>query len=237
MHKILLYAGLLFLNLSVYAQDIKSICKNINELNNTVLEGHISKTSAKEQFKALMATLDKLVNHHNADHSWVFPLQGYRAGAIGGVRGNGYSDKGYNYFDGNKHAAHPAHDIFIRDKNQDGLDDKTQQPVNVLAMADGVVLACCNKWDNNSALRGGRYIWIYHPQLNMISYYAHNRAIFVVPGDMVKQAQKIAEVGRTGFNAFKKRSPTHLHFGTYRLQAGLPVPFNGYIELTKAQTK
>jgi len=165
---------------------------------------------------------------------WTFPLQGYKANAIGGVKGNGYSDIGYNFFDGNKHLAHPAHDIFVRDKNQDGIDDKTLQVINVLAVADGIVLACSNQWENTSNLRGGRYIWLYHPQLNMISYYAHNRKLFVKPGDEIKQGDKIAEVGRTGFNAFKNRSPTHLHFGAYKLDTDLPVAFNCYNELLKA---
>ncbi|MES2269229.1 MAG: M23 family metallopeptidase [Bacteroidota bacterium] len=230
----LAFIALLIVSNYACAQNTKTICVKINELNNSILIGRIKKQDAIAPFKALMASLRQSVSLAKSGN-WTFPLQGYAAAAIGGVRGNGYSDKGYNYFDGNKHAAHPAHDIFINDKNQDGIDDKTQQPVNVLTIADGVVIACSNEWDEHSDLRGGRYIWIYHPQLNMISYYAHNRAIFVTPGDVLKQGQKIAEVGRTGFNAFKKRSPTHLHFGTYSLQTGLPLPFNGYKELIKAQ--
>jgi len=219
------------------AQDIRSICIKINTLNNSILSGSIKKRDAIVSFKILMAELDRQVVNIQTDNTLIFPLKGYKASAIGGVHGNGYSDIGYSYFDGNKHLAHPAHDIFIRDKDQDGIDDKTGQPVDVLSVADGVVLACRNQWDVQSDLRGGRYIWIYHPQLNMITYYAHNREILVTPGDVVKQGQKIAEVGRTGFNAFKKRSPTHLHFGTYRLQGGVPLPFNPYSQLTKAQTK
>ena len=170
------------------------------------------------------------------DHNttWLFPLQGYNYKAIGGTNGNGYSDKGYHFLDGNKHLAHPAHDIFIKDKNQDGLDDHTNQAVNVLAINNGIVVACTNEWDNASSLRGGRYIWIYNRSLGIITYYAHNREIFVKPGDVVKQGQKIAEVGRTGYNAYKKRSPTHLHFSAYNMVDGLPVPFNPYKQLTKA---
>jgi murein DD-endopeptidase MepM/ murein hydrolase activator NlpD len=219
------------------AQDIKTICQQINRLNDQVRDNQLTKTVAKNKFKELINGLDKFTKPPTTDLSWSFPLQGYKANAIGGAHGNGYSDKGYSYFDGNKHAAHPAHYIFINDRNQDVLDDKTSQPVNVLALADGIVIACCNEWNEHSVLRGGRYIWIYHPQLHIISYYAHNREIIIAPGDEVKQGQKIAEVGRTGFNAFKKRSPTHLHFGTYKLIDGLPVPFNCYSELLKAKTQ
>lgn len=237
MRKPLLLITFLLTGNMLFAQDVRQVCVKINVLNDNILLGNIKKRDAVMPFKSLMTELNSLIKGQQTDNTWVFPLQGYKSNAIGGVRGNGYSDKGYNYFDGNRHAAHPAHDIFIRDKNQDDMDDKTGQPVNVLAMADGMVLACRNNWDEKSDLRGGRYIWIYHPQLNIISYYAHNRDIFVKPGDEVKHGQKIAEVGRTGFNAFKKRSPTHLNFGTYHLQSGLPVPFNAYQQLIKAQTK
>ncbi|QKJ29149.1 M23 family metallopeptidase [Mucilaginibacter mali] len=237
MRKVLLLITVLLTANILFAQNIQSVCIKINELNDNILLGNIKKQQAIAPFKALMAELNRLIKTKQLDNAWVFPLQGYKPSAIGGTNGNGYSDRGYNYFDGNKHAAHPAHDIFIRDKNQDDIDDKTLQPVNVLAMADGIVLACRSNWDEKSDLRGGRYIWIYHPQLNIISYYAHNREIFVKPGDEVKGGQKIAEVGRTGFNAFKKRSPTHLHFGTYHLQNGLPIPFNAYNQLIKAQIK
>lgn len=215
---------------SVFAQDVSSVCDQLNNLNTFILLGSIKKAEASRQFNMLITQLKNIVPADNTS-SWIFPLQGCNYHAIGGTNGNGYSDKGYHYLDGNKHAAHPAHDIFISDRNQDCIDDKTHQPVNVVAVTDGVVIACVNEWDTASALRGGRYIWIFHPQLNIITYYAHNRAIFVKPGDMVKQGQKIAEVGRTGYNAYKKRSPTHLHFSSFHLIKGLPVPYNCYMQL------
>ena len=222
---------LLFAGIRSQAQDMVSLCQKINVLNDQILHNSIAKGTAKKEFKDLMAQLPKA---QSLKASWVFPLKGYKSSAIGGVNGNGYSDKGYSYFDGNKHVAHPAHDIFINDRDQDCLDDRTHQAVVVVTVADGIVLACTDEWNERSDLRGGRYIWIYHPALNLITYYAHNRAVIVKPGQQVKQGQQIAEVGRTGYNAFKKRSPTHLHFGSYHLVNGLPVPFNSYHLLTKA---
>jgi len=99
---------------------------------------------------------------------------------------------------------------------------------------NGIVIACTNEWEPASSLRGGKFIWIYHPAQNIITYYAHNQAIFVKPGDEVKQGQKIAEVGRTGYNAYKKRSPTHLHFSAFQIIDGLPVPYNCYLQLKTA---
>jgi hypothetical protein len=90
-------------------------------------------------------------------------------------------------------------------------------------------------------MRGGRYIWIYHPAR------ITSRVIFPImlitepslysPGDYVKQGQKIAEVGRTGLNAYKKRSPTHLHFSTFKLVDNIPVPFNSFKQLKTAIVK
>lgn len=225
---------LLLLILKSSAQDIRSVCIRINKLNNEILNGSIKKAQAAASFKALMVELQSYTSK-SQNSTWVFPLQGYNYHAIGGTNGNGYSDKGYHYLDGNKHAAHPAHDIFIIDKNQDCLDDRTHLPVPVLAVSDGIVIACSNEWNAGSSLRGGKFIWLYHPAQNIFTYYAHNREILVAPGDMVKQGQKIAEVGRTGFNAYKKRSPTHLHFSAFYIINGLPVPYNPYYQLTKAK--
>lgn len=234
----------LFLSATTFAQTDTAKYKNFNTFNNEVLKGHIKKQEAQK----VIAEFVKQVNADYAAHKpapastqWTFPLQGYNYRAAGGTNGNGYFDKGFNYMDGNKHGAHPAHDIFISDKNQDCIDDKTQQPVNVLAVAPGIVVASTNEWGPASDMRGGRYIWIYHPGTlptgGYFSYYAHNRAIFVHPGDFITQGQRIAEVGRTGLNAYKKRSPTHLHFSTFKLVDNIPVPFNSFKQLKAATTK
>ncbi|SEP22541.1 M23 family metallopeptidase [Mucilaginibacter sp. OK283] len=225
--------------------------KRFNALNSAILKGGVKKDAFVKQFDTLfhaMYTFDAMKStiiiplYHN---QWVFPLKGYKVNAIGG-NGDGYSDKGYHFLDGNKHTAHPAHDIFIRDKNQDCMDDYAKKPVDVLAVRGGWVVACSDTWDVNSNLRGGKYIWIYHPKDlsgrpeglkgGYFTYYAHNSAIFVKPGQEVKPGQKIAEVGRTGYNAYKKRSPTHLHFSAFRLVDDIPVPFNPYQQLKKAKT-
>jgi hypothetical protein len=230
--------------------------ERFSKFNSAVLKGNIKKDSAQKAFKELFHYINHwlfLRSQIDLANGWFFPLKGYNYHAIGG-NGDGYSDKGYRYLDGNKHGAHPAHDIFIADKNQDCIDDHTHKPVDVLAVDFGIVIACSNSWDTTSNLRGGKYIWIYHYQtttvttlknqtsspitssVGILTYYAHNNAIFVKPGDTVKPGQKIAEVGRTGYNAYKKRSPTHLHFSAFHLVDDLPVPFNPYQQLKKANT-
>jgi hypothetical protein len=228
--------------------------QRFNNFNNSVLNGNIKKPEAQKEFRQLLDHINHwLFIRSQVDllgDAWVFPLKGYNYHAIGG-NGDGYSDKGYRYLDGNKHGAHPAHDIFINDKNQDCIDDRSHKPVDVLAVDHGVVIACSDTWQTNSDMRGGKYIWIYHfdygyhpngykkthsYQTGTITYYAHNSKIFVHPGQEVKPGDKIAEVGRTGYNAYKKRSPTHLHFSAFKLVDGLPVPFNPYQQLKKAKT-
>ena len=237
MMKKLLPLIILFLLINIYANgqdDVRSICIKINGLNTRVLNGSIKRTEAAKEFKQLIGEIKGIMPIND---TWIFPLQGYKTSAIGGINGNGYSDEGYNYLDGNKHTAHPAHDIFINDKNQDALDDKTGKPVSVLAVDDGVIIACNNEWEPTSAMRGGKFIWVYHIPTGTISYYAHNQAIFVQPGDAVKRGQKIAEVGRTGFSAYKKRSPTHLHFSAFKLKDGFPVPYNPYQKLKQSEKR
>jgi murein DD-endopeptidase MepM/ murein hydrolase activator NlpD len=221
---------------TAYAQadSLKIDCNKFNDLNTAILNNTLSAKKARLQFKLLINNI-KAHSPVLIKSTWCFPLQGYSYTAVGGVRGNGYFDKGYNYFDGNKHTGHPAHDIFIHDKNQDCLDYRTKLPVAVLCVEDGVVIANCTTWDADSKLRGGKYIWIYHPQSNTLTYYAHNQQIFVKVGDVVKQSQKIADVGRTGFSAYKKRSPTHLHFSAFRLINNLPLAYNCYYQLVKAK--
>ncbi|MFD0765912.1 M23 family metallopeptidase [Mucilaginibacter lutimaris] len=242
MKKLLLLFIIVLFTIPAFAQDVTSTCNKINELNNRVLNGTVKRTDAAKQLKTALAELKGALYRAyfnrsqlaSANKPWTFPLKGYKSNAIGGTNGNGYNDRGYNYLDGNKHSAHPAHDIFIKDVNQDGIDDRTLKPVDVLAVADGIVVACANEWEPTSALRGGKFIWVYHPSSGIFSYYAHNRDIFVKPGDELKAGQKIAEVGRTGLNAYKKRSPTHLHFSAFKITNGLPVPFDPYKQLVNS---
>jgi murein DD-endopeptidase MepM/ murein hydrolase activator NlpD len=241
MRKIVLLVGILLIGILGYAQPIDRVeaCKKFNIFNTEVLNGRVKKEEAQKQFRDLIKQINMWITVRNElvenKTSWDFPLRGYNYHAIGG-NGDGYSDKGYDYLDGNKHTAHPAHDIFINDKNQDCVDDRTHKAVDVVAVDDGFVAACTNEWESTSNLRGGKFIWVYHPSNKYFTYYAHNQCILVKPGDNVRQGQKIAEVGRTGYNAYKKRSPTHLHFSAFKLVDGLPVPFNPYQQLKKAKT-
>ena len=216
-------------------------CIQFNELNTQIRDGLISQESAKDKIKELMPQLKEYFKQQGGIEStsedWVFPLKGYGSSSIGGVNGSGYNARDYNYFDGNKHGGHPAHDIFIHDHNQDCLDDNTGEPVNVLSVCNGIVISCEPDWQTDSDLRGGKYIYILDPSDDGIFYYAHNSEIYVKPGDLVKAGDVIAHVGRTGLSAYKKRSPTHLHLMYLQVEDGYPKPKNIYQELCNMKTK
>ena len=158
-----------------------------------------------------------------------FPLTGYFIKDVGGKNGDGYKPKGYRFLDGNRHQGHPAQDIFVRDRDQDGLDDLTRRPVDVMAVAEGIVLSAFTHWNKEAPcreIRGGNYVWIYHPALEAFSYYAHLEKVFVGPEKRVQGGRAIAMLGRSGKNASLPRSPTHLHL--MLLSSRTMEPINPY---------
>lgn len=214
--------------------------KDLSSLNTRIRDGKIRKEEALALIKKYLPLIDTYYyGQGGKDHpksDWIFPLKGYTSANIGGTNGSGYIDDGYSYFDGNKHKGHPAHDIFIHDSNQDCLDDRTKEPVNVLSLTGGIVIAVETNWESASNQRGGNYIWIYDPGMKSLFYYAHNKTVLVKPGMIIKPGDVIATVGRTGSNACKKRSPTHLHVMQLVLGADLiPKPVNPFTDLQKAK--
>ena len=212
-------------------------CDAFNDLNTKVRDGKISRNAAKAEAARLLSDIKQWYLRHggtdSAPASWVFPVEGYGWKAIGGARGRGYKPKGYDYFDGDRHGGHPSFDIFIRDRNRDSLDDGTGKPVKVLSMTSGIVVAAETSWTPESRLRGGNYLWIWDPSEEILVYYAHNKELLVRPGRIIRLGDPIAHVGRTGLNAYKKRSPTHLHLTVLRVKDGYPAPVNVYENLKK----
>ena len=162
-----------------------------------------------------------------------FPLKGYSSKEIGGKGGNGYQPRGYDFFEGNDHKGHPGHDLFIKDENQDGVDDRIGKPVEVLSVCSGIVVSINLDWSPSSPIRGGNYIWTYEPVQSRYYYYAHLSEIFVRIGQVVSRGERLGTVGRTGKKAYPRRSPTHLHFVVHHSTDGYPKPINPYVELLK----
>lgn len=199
-----------------------------------IRDGLIPKQEARFQLKSLEPLLKDLYLEHSDQkekRSFCFPLEGYGSTAIGGKKGSGYKIEGYDFFDGNRHKGHPGHDLFIRDRDQDGLDDGTGRPVNAISASSGIVVSVNSDWKPSSPIRGGNYVWIYEPGKSRYYYYAHLDQISVRIGQRVTRGEVIGTVGRTGKNAYPKRSPTHLHFAVHRSVDGYPKPINPYQEL------
>lgn len=206
-----------------------------NQLITGIRDGQLPRRNAQ---KLLMQQLQNIASEYRQKgapdyppSSWHFPVQGLSTAAITGGRQHGYLPRGYDFYSGNRHGGHPSLDIFIRDHNQDCLDDRTAQPVAVLSMTAGIVVALETGWDAGSKLRGGKYIWVYDPWNDLLVYYAHNKELKVQLGDTVKPGDRLATVGRSGFNAAKRRSPTHLHLTVLRVDGGNMTPVDVYAQL------
>lgn len=197
--------------------------------------------AAREEAQKEMRQLEILLK---GEYAWAenrggkgryhFPLRGYTPHSIGGKRGDGYKPRGYDFFDGNRHKGHPGHDIFIRDKNQDGLDDRTAKPVEVLTVSSGIVVSVHPDWHPGSQIRGGNYVWVFEANKGQYYYYAHLNQVFVRVGERVCAGERLGTVGRTGLNAYPKRSPTHLHFSLFQSIDGYPKPADPYSDLVNA---
>lgn len=213
-------------------------CSAYNELNNDIRDGRIGRSAAMAGLTRILAAVqEEYYLRGGRDHlvsEWVFPVAGYDLHAIDGGRTHGFVAGGYDFFSGNRHGGHPALDIFIRDHNRDNLDDRTGKPVVVLSMTGGIVVALEKDWEPSGKLRGGKYIWVYEPAGQLLVYYAHNDQLLVELGEIVRPGTPLATIGRSGLNAARRRSPTHLHLSVLKVIDGNPLPLNIYTELRQS---
>ncbi|MDD2897764.1 MAG: M23 family metallopeptidase [Desulfuromonadaceae bacterium] len=217
-----------------------SACFKFNDFSTRIRDSRISRADARHELPGRLEEVrTEYYRRGGQDYSpsdWIFPVAGYDAGTIGTGKNHGFIPQGYDYFSGNRHGGHPAYDIFIRDRNQDGIDDRSGSAVSVLSMTGGIVVALEKEWHRGSPLRGGKYIWVYDPANELLVYYAHNEKLFVETGTIVKPGDTLATVGRSGLNAAKRRSPTHLHFSVFSVETGTPVPKPVFRELQHARS-
>lgn len=212
---------------------VQEYCRHWDALYERMQYGTVDRPSAGRVLRWISRQLKTRVEAP-PDSNFYFPLENHGLSDVGGKNGNGFVRRRYNFLHGNSHRGHPAHDIFIHDDDQDGLDDRMRRPVHVLAMASGIVVGVKEDWAAPDTLRGGNYVMIYNPSLNRYYYYAHNQSILVKVGDIVQGGQPIATVGRTGRTAFPKRSPTHLHLMVLQLTDDRGEPFDYYPELVRS---
>jgi peptidoglycan LD-endopeptidase LytH len=205
-----------------------------------IRDGLISRQEALFRVKSLEAMVKEFYlqpSYRGMEEPLCFPLEGYDSRAIGGKGGSGYQARGYDFFDGNRHKGHPGHDLFIRDNDQDGLDDATGKPVSVLSASSGIVVSVHLGWTPSSPIRGGTSVWIYEPIKGRYYYYAHLQEVFIKIGQKVDRGERIGTVGRTGKNAYPRRSPTHLHLTVLQSMEGYPKPINPYPDLKRGNNR
>ncbi len=204
-----------------------------------VREQKISPDSARSEFRSIMTEVRKAYPHngeHPGGKNMVFPLAGSNYTAVGG-KGLGYRDVGFDLFDHTVSGSHPAHDIFILDRNYDCIDDRKNTYIDIVSVGNGIVMGTEKNWQDTSEYRGGNYVWVYDFERGGLWYYAHHRKVTVEPGQVVEPGNKLGEVGRTGFNAKSKRSDTHLHLMFLDLEEDLlPCPVNSFDWLKEART-
>jgi len=171
-----------------------------------------------------------------SDDEWIFPVRGYGPNAIGGRNGSGYIVGGFDFFDGST-GGHPAHDIFIDDRDQDSRDDNTGEFVEILSMTGGIVIETRKNWTTDMMdIKGGNIVYVYDNFTNGLFYYAHMNDVYVSVGDFVEPGKPLGTLGRTGKNAYPSRSPTHLHIMYVRSFDGDLIPENIYNDLIKVKT-
>jgi murein DD-endopeptidase MepM/ murein hydrolase activator NlpD len=217
-------------------------CERFKTLYQSIGDSSITPDSAAQAFSMLFLDLKRLTAPFHAQYKddlaqgYIFPVRGYTPASSIGGRGRGYRPDGFDFFDSRVRKSHPAHDLFIRDRNNDAIDDIMCEPVDVLAFTGGFVLGTKDDWKPESQWRGGNVVWIYNPFLDALMYYAHNSTVEVKPGQWVKAGDVLGKMGRTGFNAQQARSTTHLHFMYLSInEKGLPELYNPYQKLLSSK--
>ncbi|MGR3810667.1 M23 family metallopeptidase [Jiulongibacter sp. NS-SX5] len=212
---------------------------NFKELLVAIREEKIDSQTAELEFKRIINELHSIympAEYDSLAMNLVFPLRTKNYKSVGG-RGRGFYARHFNLFDHSVAKSHPAHDIFIYDVNRDCKDDNTDEYVDVVSVNDGVVIATETEWTEEMGYKGGNYVWVLDFKSGGLWYYAHQRVVYVKEGQIVEQGDKIGEVGRSGFNAERNRSDTHLHLMFLKIdKAGNPTPVNHYPWLKKAKT-
>jgi len=212
---------------------------SLSDLFRLVRDEQIPGTKARKRLIELLAAArEKYYQSGGTDAlraDWYFPVSGYDIKAITGGRKHGYIARGYDFYAGNRHGGHPSLDIFIHDRNRDRRDDRSGEQVKIISVTSGVVVSAEDHWEEGSGLRGGKYLWVYDPGNDLLVYYAHNEKLLLKVGDMVRPGDALAIMGRSGLNAAKKRSPTHLHLTVIKVNGGRMKPLDFYQSLKSAK--
>ncbi len=188
-------------------------------------DGSIEPKAARAIFKKLwpQVRVDEVPSPRQGRWQWVFPVAG---GTKKSFKSNSYRAAGYRFYDGHKRKGHPGVNIYIHDKERDGLDDKTKKKVAVLSAMDGLVVSTQPYWKPGDINKEGVYVCVLDQEDGRLFIYSRLAKLKVGLGQVVSKGQVIGWVGRTGEDVHEKRVSTHLFFEVHDYADANFYPFN-----------
>jgi murein DD-endopeptidase MepM/ murein hydrolase activator NlpD len=197
-------------------------CRLFNEALHALMEGRVDGRAARERFKALWAALkvDDLPPPKEGRWQWMFPLAGHDARCFG----ESYEPEHYRFLDGPKAQGYPYLRLYLRDRDRDGKDDRTQQPAPVVSATSGVVVASEKFWKEEDPCPWGDYVMVFDQQLKLFFLYGDLGRLRVGPGQLVEKGEVLGWLGRSGKDIAAKHLGTQLRFQVHSFDDGLFYP-------------
>lgn len=197
-------------------------CRVFNEALHALLEGRIDGRAARDSFKSLWNVLkvDDLPPPRAGRWQWTFPLPGHDAGAFG----ESYQPDGFRFLDGPAAQGHPYLRIYLRDKDRDGKDDRTQAAAPVVSATEGVVVSSEKFWKEGHPSPWGNHVVVLDQQLKLFFVYGNMGRLRVGPGQLVEKGEVLGWLGRSGRDIAAKRLGTQLRFQVHSFDDGLFYP-------------
>jgi hypothetical protein len=228
---------LLLFQFQCFSQD-NSIIKRWNNIDTLIRDQGIDKDGAIESLQVIIPrAIQYCKNNHvifTDNKHWAFPMSGFTVTSYR-ENGNDFRTDYFDYFEGAEFYGHPAHDIFILDKDSNGIEDSTGKHVYAVAMVSGAIITSFGRWKIGDIGRAGNYINLFDPEGQGIFYYSHLDSVFVKSGDIVNAGDIIGLVGRTGRKAIFGK--THIHIGYYKIDDGYPEPVDIINDLYNAEKR
>ena len=194
-----------------------------SQLEARVQAGVVQRQEALKGFKKLWPKVakDEVPSERAGLWQWVFPVPGHGEADFSG---ESYDPEGYRFYDGPDAQGHPAINIYIRDRQRRGVDDRTGEPVPVVSATDGVVVAAQKFWAPEDRNALGIYACVLDQMSKRFFYYAGLSKLKAAAGQLVSKGQVIGWVGRTGHEVRRHRLGTHLRFQIHNFADGLFYP-------------
>jgi murein DD-endopeptidase MepM/ murein hydrolase activator NlpD len=197
-------------------------CRLFNETLHALFDGRLDGRAARERFRALWVALkvDDVPPPRAGRWQWMFPLPGHNSSDFG----ESYQPDGFRFLDGPKARGFPFLRIYLRDRNRDALDDRTQRAAPVVSATEGVVVAADKFWKEEAPCPWGNYVMVLDQQTHHFFIYGHLARLRVGPGQLVDKGEVLGWLGRTGRDVAAKRLGTHLRFQVHSWDDGLFYP-------------